>query len=270
MKELSLKKNLVAIAALLAIGAAHATGSHTPPPPAATIKVTGSGSNIVQSSTAAGSYVNGAGSSISKASNEQTASAYVGGSGAFSSKPGNAYVSIEDCKPATKVNGLQTTGSVLSFGGTSATGKSTASNVSTGAGTGAAQAAGVSLAEVAGKTTLTSPNMNLSAEGTAFSGVATNTGVVGPNASGSSSGATASVYRADAKGSLFQYSANGVTGDVKSITSNSYTRVGGIPQVTSTCGGSKCVTGPSVVNNAIVEGGATAAAGGEVKATIKP
>lgn len=272
MKELNLIKTTIAAAALaLLAGSALAivTGTpSTPTPPKTTITVTGTGSNVVQSSTAAGAHVNGAGSSISRATNEQTASAYVGGSGSFSSKPANAFVSIEDCAPAVKVSGTQTLGSVTSFGGTSATGNSFASNVSTGAGTGGAQATGVSLAEVAGKTALTSPNMNLTAEGTAFSGVATNTGAIGANGSGTSSGATSSAFRAGATGSLFQYTANGVTGDVKSITSNSFTRVGGIPQVSTNCGTSTCMTGPSVTNNAVVEGDATANAGGEVKANI--
>ena len=265
-----MKKTLIALCVMSMSFSTFATGSGGPQPPVATVTVTGSGSNVVNSSTAAGSYVLGAGSSVSKASNEQTASAYVGGSGGAQSAPTNQYVSTADCAPATKVSGTLLTGSVASFGGTSATGKSTASNISTGAGTGGAQALGSSYAEVAGKTTLASPNMNLSAEGTAFSGVLTNTGVVGTNGSGSSNGATSSSYTANATGSLFTYKSNGIAGDIKSVTSNVYTRVGGIPQVTSGCGGTNCTTGPSVANNATVEGGATANAGGSVTATIKP
>lgn len=260
-----MKRKIIAVAAILATGSVFATGGSVVNP----VTVKGSGTNTVNSSTAAGSFVNGTGSSLSRASNTQTATAYVGGSGSFSSKPGNALVSVADCDAPTRVHGIQTTGNVLSFGGTSATGRSVASNVSTGAGTGGAQAVGSSIAEVAGKTTLTSPNMNLSAEGTAFSGVVTNTGVVGTNGSGSSNGSTSSAFRADARGSLFTYNYKGVTGDTKSVTTNSFTRVGGIPQVTTVCGKSNCVTGPSISNNAIVEGGATANAEGSVVATIK-
>lgn len=263
-----MKKTIFALAILALTGSVFATGSSTPTPTQATITVVGSGGNTVNSSSASGSYVLGAGSSKSMASNTQSASAYVGGSGSASSTPGNQYVTLQDCAPAVKVSGTQLTGSVLSFGGTQASGSSTASNVSTGTGTGGAQALGYSLAEVAGKTTLTSPNMNLSAEGTAFSGVATNTGVVGTNGSGTSSGSTSSAFRSTAAGSLFTYNANGVAGDVKTVSTNTYTRVGGIPTVTSNCGGTTCVTGPSVVNNAIVEGGATSFANGNVTATI--
>lgn len=263
-----MKKTILAAAVLALSASAFATGSHNPP--VATVAVTGVGSNTVTSSTASGSYVLGAGSSRSTASNTQTASAYVGGTGGATSTPSNQFVTIADCEPAVKVSGTQLTGAVLSFGGTSATGKSTATNVSTGTGTGGAQAVGSSYAEVAGKTTLTSPNMNLSAEGTAFSGVVTNTGVVGTNGTGTSNGATSSAYKADASGSLFTYKTGAVVGDVKSVTSNTYTRVGGIPQVTTACGSSNCVTGPSTgTANAIVEGGATANAGGTVTATIK-
>lgn len=261
-----MKKTVLALASALVAAGAFATTPHVPP--AATIKVTGSGSNTVQSSSATGSYVLGAGSSRSTASNVQTASSYVGGTGSYSSKPGNAFVTVADCAPLAHVSGTQTTGAVTSFGGTSATGKSLASNVSTGTGTGGAQAAGSSFAEVAGKTTLTSPNVNLSAEGTAFSFVGTNTGVVGTNGSGASNGATSSAYKSTANGSLFTYKSNGVTGDVKNVSTNTFTRTGGIPTVTTNCGTTTCVTGPSVANNAIVEGGATSNANGTVTAVI--
>lgn len=262
-----LKKTILALAVLAFAGAAVATS--TPPPVhVGTVSVVGTGNNTVQSSSAAGSYVLGAGSSKSTATNTQSATAYVGGTGGATSKPGNAFVTIEDCAPAVKVSGTQLTGSVTSFGGTSAAGVSKASNISTGTGTGGAQAAGTSYAEVAGKTTLVSPNMNLSAEGTAFSFVGTNTGVVGTNGSGTSNGATSSAYKSTANGSLFTYNANGVAGDVKSVTTNTFTRVGGVPTVTTNCGTSTCVTGPSVVHNAVVEGGATSNANGTVTAVI--
>lgn len=258
-----MKRKIIAVAAILATGSVLATAGHNP------VTVSGTGTNTINSSTAAGSFVNGAGTSLSRASNTQTASAYVGGSGSLSSKQGNAIVSVADCEAPRSIHGIQTNGNVLSFGGTLATGRSVSSNVSTGAGTGGAQAVGSSIVEVKGKTLLTSPNMNLSAEGTAFSGVVTNTGVVGTNGSGSSNGSTSSVFRAGAKGVLFTYDYKGVSGDTKAITSNSFTRVGGIPVVTTSCGNTNCVTGPSISNNAIVEGGATANAGGSVVATIK-
>lgn len=265
-----MKKTILALAVLAVSASAFATTPH--PAPVATVSVTGTGNNTVQSSSAAGSYVLGAGSSRSTASNTQSASAYVGGSGGATSKPGNAFVTIADCAQPVHVSGTRLSGSVTSFGGTSAAGSSVAKNVSTGTGTGGAQAAGTSFAEVAGKTVLTSPNLNLSAEGTAFSFVGTNTGVVGTNGSGTSNGATSSAYKSDAAGLLFTYKTNGVAGDVKSVTTNTFTRVGGIPTVTNVCGTSTCVTGPSVVNNAVVEGGATSNANGSVTAviTIKP
>lgn len=220
------------------------------------------------SSTASGAYVNGAGSSLSKASNLQGAASYTGGSGSYSAKPGNAYVTIDDCEQV-KVSGVQALGSATNFGGTSAWGSGTASNVSTGAGTGGAQAVGFSLAEVAGSTTVKAPNMTLNAGGSAFSAVGTNTGVVGVNGSGASSGSTGSQYAANANGSLFTYNSGGITGDIKTVSSNTYTNVGGIPTASSgTCGGGKCVTGPSVANNATVEGGANANAGGEITYTF--
>lgn len=267
-KEFHMKKTLFTLAAVSLVASAFATGS---PPPVTAVTVTGSGSNSVLSSTSSGSYVLGSGSSISRAANTQTATAYVGGSGSYSSRPSNAFVSVEDCAPTVKVSGTQTNGSVLSFGGTSATGQSSASNVSTGTGTGGAQAAGFSLAEVTGSTMLHAPGMTLNADGSAFSAVGTNTGVVGTNGSATSGGATSSAYRSTSSGSLFTYSTNGLAGDIKSVTSNTYTRVGGIPTVTSNnCGASTCVTGPSTTTgvNAVVEGGAVANAGGEVKATI--
>lgn len=255
-----MKKSLIALAALSATSLAFATGVN---PPVASVTVSGSGSNTVMSSTAAGSYVNGAGTSVSKATNVQGATSYVGGSGKFSSTPTNAFVTLDDCKQV-KVPGIQTLGSVTAFGGTSAWGTSTASNVSTGAGTGGAQAVGFSLAEVEGKTVLTSPKMNLEAGGSAFSAVGTNTGVVGTNGVGFSAGSVASNYKATQSGSLFTYNTPNLSGDVKQITSNSYTNVGGIPTNVGSCGGDKCVTGPSVVVNADVEGGANAYTNGQI------
>ena len=257
-----MKKSLIALAALSAVSFAFATKPDVPTPQIKNPVVTGTGSNTVFSSTAAGSYVNGAGTSMSTARNVQGASSYVGGSGSVTTKPGNAYVNINECD-IVKVPGLQTTGNVLSYGGTAAWGTSTASNVSTGAGTGGAQALGYSVAEVTGKTVLTSPTMNLNAGGSAFSAVGTNSGVVGVNGSGYSHGAIQSAYNSGATGSLFTYNTPAVSGDVKEITSNSYTNVGGIGAAGG-CGGKACITGPSVAVNAVVEGGANAFAGGEI------
>ena len=259
-----MKKSLIMLAALVATSAM-ATGYK--PPQQAAVTVSGSGSNTVMSSTAAGSYVNGIGTSVSKASNVQGATSYVGGSGNFSSTPTNAYVTLDDCKQV-KVPGMQSVGSVLSFGGTTAWGESTASNISTGTGTGGAQAVGFSLAEVEGKTVLTSPKMNLEAGGSAFSAVGTNTGVIGTNGSGFSAGSVASSFKATQTGSLFTYSTPNLSGDVKEITSNSYTNVGGIPTAVGSCGGTKCVSGPSVVVNADVEGGANAYTNGQINYTF--
>ena len=259
-----MKQTLIAMAVMAYAGAVLATGT----PPVATVTVTGSGMNSVNSSSAAGSYVLGAGTSKSTATNTQTATSYVGGAGGATSGTAYKAVSLEECAPATKVKGILTTGGVSVFGGTSATGSSTASNTSTGSGVGAAQAVGNSYAEVSGKSMLTSPSINLSAEGTSFSGVATDTGVVGTNGSGSSSGAVASSFKASAHGSLFTYNANGIAGDVKSVTTNTYTNVGGIPVVSGSGHCVTCTTGSTLVNNAIVEGGASANANGSVIANV--
>jgi hypothetical protein len=111
--------------------------------------------------------------------------------------------------------------------------------------------------------------MNLSADGSTFSFVGTNTGVVGTGGHAASNGSTSSAYQSTAAGSLFTFNAPGLAGDVKSVTSNTYTRVGGVPTVSSSgCGTGTCVTGPTIVNNAVVEGGAGANAGGIVTATV--
>jgi hypothetical protein len=258
-------KSFVALACALFAAEAFATGVAAP----AVLTVTGTGSNTVSSSTGASSYVAGAGSSLSKAFNTQSVTAFVSGAGSYSSKPGNAFVSVLDCAPAVKVNGVQTVGSVLSAGGVTATGLSVASNVSTGTGVGSAAAAGTSFSTVAGSTKLVSPNMTLTTGGDATVFVGTSTGVVGTNASGHSAGSIASSFKSTVTGSLFSYNLGNTVGDVKNVTSNSTTYVGGIPVVTSACGVVSCVKGNSVSVNATVEGAANAAGTGVVNATVK-
>lgn len=269
-----MKQSLIVAAFLSAFAmSASATStctSCTPSPaPTGTVATTVNISNQVTSSTAAGAFVSGAGSSISKASNIQSASAYVGGSGSISGGVKNAYVSIEDCVDPVKVKGLLTTGTATAFGGVSVAGKSTASNVSTGGGSGSAEAVGLSIATAAGTTTVTSPSVNLSAGGEAFGAVATRA-TAGTNATDLSQGATSASFKSTAAGSLFTYATkDGVVGDVKTATTNVYTRVGDL-----TCPGGKCApstTTTSIVNNAIVEAGAVGNAFADVKATyVKP
>jgi hypothetical protein len=263
-KENLLKQSLL-VASLLAAFALSAQATSNHGAPLGTVKVTGSGSNQVTSSSAAGAFVSGAGSSLSKASNVQSATAYVGGSGSLSSKPGNAFVSIEDCVDPVKVKGTRLTGTATSFGGVSVAGKSTASNVSTGTGTGGAEAAGRSFAEVAGKTTVTSPNINLTAEGEAYGGVLTRA-TAGKNETDLSQGSTSAAFKSTASGSLLTFNHGGVVGDVKSANTNVYTRSGDL-----TCPPGKCSPGTTtttIARNATVEAGATGNAFADVKATF--
>lgn len=257
-----MKKTILALSAILAVGSASATDST--PTSAGTVTVTGSGSNTVSSSTAAGSYVFGTGSSVSKAINTQSSSAYVGGTGFLTSGKGNQYVTTADCDPAVKVSGTTLNGSVHAVGGTSASGFSNASNVSTGGGAGGAAAAGGSYAEVAGKVTATGSNASLSAEGTSFSGVLTSTSV-GTNQIGPvSKGSTSSSFNDSASLSLFKYSTGSIVGDTKTATTSVITRAGDLNCI-SGCGNT--VT-KAVAINATVEAGATGAANAELTAVI--
>lgn len=79
-----MKKTLLAVTVALVASQAFATGGGTPTPPA-TVSVTGTASNTVQSSSGTSAYVLGSGSSKSMATNTQTATAYVGGSGSLNS-----------------------------------------------------------------------------------------------------------------------------------------------------------------------------------------
>lgn len=260
-----MKKSIMFAAVVALASQAYATGTPTPTP-VGTVSVTGSGSNQVTSQSAAGSYVLGAGSSVSKASNIQSASAYVTGSGSLTTKPVNQYVSAGACLPDVKVTGTLTSGTVTSAGSTAVYGLSNASNVSTGAGTGGAAAGGVSVAEVAGKTTATAPNFNLSADGSAFSGVATSTQAGTDQTGPRSEGLTGSSYVSTASGSLFTYKSGNLVGDVKTVTTNVVTRSGDLTCPGTGCGGSTTVK--AITTNATVEAGASGNAFADIKATF--
>jgi hypothetical protein len=224
-----MNKKLIVLAILSASAVAHAHG-------------TSSGSNSVTSFATSGAYVSGTGTSKSSASNTQSASAYVGG---------NSHLVKNSSGNLTSL-----TGTVKSYGGTSTSGKSAASNISTGDGLGTAHAAGSSFAESSGKSILISPKMALIAKGSNFSHVETDTGAVGTNGRNYSAGSMASSFYANSTGSLIINRLSNAVADTKVISSNTYTHVGNPVK-------SGNLTSP-VVNNAFVEGHSDATAKGAI------
>jgi len=252
-----MKKTLIALAVLSASSLAMATSAFVP------TTVT-SGNNSVSGGSFSSSSVAGAGSSVSTAVNKQAASAWATGGGSLATQNAHKQVTLDNC--VTKgFDGKLTTGSVTNRGAVTASGSSEAKNVSTGGGSGFAEAGGVSNSFVESKTTLASPNMNLVAGGVASVGVATGTSA-GTNQTGlASNGSIAAGWHAGATGSLFTFNSGGYKGDVKDSTFTSSSFVGGIPtKVTNACGVSRCVNGPSISNNATVVGGANGYSNGSV------
>lgn len=251
-----LKRKFSFISAALLLVFVDSAGATGPAPSVGQVSVSGNGTNQVTSSSSATSYVQGAGSSISRAANTQSAESYIGGSGSFKQSTGWDTVNVWGSTKPVMVDGPQTTGSVTAYGMTNVSGNSTASNVSTGAGMGAAIATGVSTANVSATTQGTAPGVSLNATGNAFSGVLTRA-ASGTNASDTSSGATSAGFTATASGSLLKFSSSGITGDIKSVTTNVVTAAGDY--------------GSHATSNALIEAGANANAFADIKATfVKP
>jgi hypothetical protein len=176
-------------------------------------------------------------------------------------------VTPDGCEPV-KVGGTLTLGAVESYGGVAVSGRSTAAVT----GNGTAQGVGYSLANVEGATSLVTPRMSLEAGGNAGALVQTDTGVV-TSGSSLSSGATGAGWNASQTGSLFTYNTNGVSGDVKDITSVANTYAGATYVYTpgNACQSGQCnlvTSAPAVGALTVVNSGSGAYTNGSVENTF--